>query len=97
MPSQWTHRQCPRSTNPSSLILLLYTQTEPITGSLKIGQELSLVVYLKDPVGNYDVAVRDCWAYDDSDVTSEKTTKLQLTTEQGCIKYDSLFRLSKPD
>ena len=54
---------------------------------MKIGEDLSLVIYLKDPLGKYDVAARDCWAYDSPDVTDQDTTKLQLTTTEGCIKY----------
>lgn len=64
-----------------------HVQTQPIMGSMKIGEELSLLIYLKDPLGKYDVAARDCWAYDNSDVTDKDTTKLQLTTTDGCIKY----------
>lgn len=53
---------------------------------MKIGEELSLVIYLKDPNGNHDVAVRDCWAYDDSEIDAQSTLKVQLTTTDGCAK-----------
>ena len=53
---------------------------------MKIGEVLSLLIYLRDPNGLYDVAVRDCWAYDDSQTDLESTLKLQLTTTDGCTK-----------
>ncbi len=59
-------------------------------GNLKIGQDLSLVIYLRDPTGQYDVAVRDCWAYDDAKIDDDKTLRLQLTTSEGCIRYSSV-------
>ncbi len=62
-------------------------QTKPIDGNLKIGEELSLIIYLRDLYGLYDVAVRDCWAYDDSSIDVESTLKLQLTSTDGCAKY----------
>ena len=74
-----------------NFFLLTTVQTGPITGTLKIGEELSLVIYLRDPNSIYDVAVRDCWAYDDSTVNEEQTMKLQLTTTEGCVRYLLFF------
>lgn len=53
---------------------------------MKIGEELSLVLYFRDPTGLYDVAVRDCWAYDDAKIDLESTLQLQLTTTDGCAR-----------
>ena len=66
--------------------------TSPIEGNLKFGEELSLIIYLRDPNGLYDVAVRDCWAYDDGNTDVESTLKLQLTSTDGCAKYIFNFR-----
>ena len=53
---------------------------------MKIGQDLSLVIYFRDPNGLYDVAVRDCWAFDDANIDAPSTLRLQLTTDQGCTR-----------
>ena len=47
---------------------------------------MSLVIYFRDPSGDYDVAVRDCYAYDGADIGADSTLKLQLTDEDGCVR-----------
>lgn len=68
---------------------------------MKIGEELSLIIYLRDLYGLYDMAVRDCWAYDDSNIDVESTLKLQLTSTDGCAKYlfitSNAFRIQMND
>lgn len=61
-------------------------QVRPVEGSLKIGEELSLIIYLRDPNDLYDVSVRDCWAYDDVNTDIASTMRLQLTSTDGCVK-----------
>jgi hypothetical protein len=43
-------------------------------------------VYIKDNENQYDIRVRDCWAYDGEDYESRDTHKLQLTDNEGCPK-----------
>ncbi|KAI9553824.1 hypothetical protein GHT06_019093 [Daphnia sinensis] len=69
----------------------VYPATKPIDGNLKIGEELSLIIYLRDVYGLYDMAVRDCWAYDDGNIDVESTLKLQLTSTDGCSKKPKLM------
>lgn len=75
-----------RVNNANTFTFFSPKQTRPIDGSIKIGEELSLVIYLRDPNGAYDLAVRDCWAYDDSMVDVESTLRVQLTTTDGCAR-----------
>lgn len=68
------------------MIMALIFKVKPIENSIRIGEELSLIIYLRDPNDLYDVSVRDCWAYDATNVQDASTTKLQLTTVDGCVK-----------
>lgn len=61
-------------------------QITPINGVIKIGETLTVLVYMKDPDRGLDLLVRDCWAYDAEDYESPETTRLQLTDKQGCPK-----------
>jgi hypothetical protein len=48
---------------------------------------LTILVYLKDPENQYDINVRDCWAYDSENYNAPDTTSLQLTDEEGCPRF----------
>jgi hypothetical protein len=61
-------------------------QTAPISEIIKIGETLTILVYIKDNENQYDIRVRDCWAYDGEDYESPDTHKLQLTDTEGCPK-----------
>lgn len=61
-------------------------QTSPLQETIKIGEALTVFVYLKDEQNQYDVRVRDCWAYDNEAYDSPRTTRLQLTDAEGCPK-----------
>jgi hypothetical protein len=61
-------------------------QTAPISEIIKIGETLTILVYIKDNEKLYDIRVRDCWAYDGEDYESRDTHKLQLTDTEGCPK-----------
>lgn len=63
-----------------------YFQLQAITGVIKIGEPLSILVYLKDQKNQYDLKMRDCWAYDNEDFDLPGTNKLQLTDKEGCPK-----------
>jgi hypothetical protein len=61
-------------------------QTAPISEIIKIGETLTILVYIKDNDRQYDIRVRDCWAYDGEDYESPDTHRLQLTDSEGCPK-----------
>ncbi|MPC58931.1 hypothetical protein E2C01_052944 [Portunus trituberculatus] len=53
-------------------------------GILRIGEQLTVMVYLKDENRKLDVAVRDCWAYGEPNFDDPDTPNLQLTRDDGC-------------
>lgn len=62
----------------------IYPKINPIGETIKIGEELSVLVYLRDPNNNYDLMVRNCYAYDNEDFESRDAAKLQLSDASGC-------------
>jgi Zona pellucida-like domain len=68
-----------------------YPQISPIPGPIKIGETLSVLVYLKDDRNEYDLVVRDCWAYDNEDYGAKTTGRLQLSDGNGCSRKKKLF------
>lgn len=62
----------------------VYPKLRPIGDSIKIGEELTVMVYLQDKKTEYDLSVRNCWAYDSTDFDSDKTGKVQLSDASGC-------------
>lgn len=56
----------------------------PLGDIIKIGETLSILVYIRDPDRQYDVRIRDCWAYDAEDYDARDTHRLQLTDDEGC-------------
>lgn len=71
--------------------ILSSPQISPIKDIVKIGETLSVLVYLKDPKKQYDIRMRDCWAYDNDDYDLATTTKLQLTDKDGCPRKKKLI------
>lgn len=65
-------------------MLLYFKQIRPIGGLIEIGEELSVLIYIKDNERQYDVSVKDCWAYDSEDFEQPSTGKVQLTGFDGC-------------
>lgn len=65
----------------------VYPKLTPIGQVIKIGEELSVLVYLRDPKKEYDLSVRNCWAYDGADFDDKKTGKVQLSDASGCTMY----------
>ena len=58
-----------------------------MTGVTQIGEDLSIMIYIKDSIRDRrpaDVMARDCWAYDSEDFQALTTHKLKLTTDGGC-------------
>lgn len=61
----------------------------PVDGIVKIGDEMTIVVYSKDGGADYDMLIKNCYAYDSQDL--ESSTKLQLSDEQGCLLKPKLM------
>lgn len=51
---------------------------------MRIGEQLTVLVYLQDETRKLDVAVKDCWAYGEPDYDDPDTPNLQLTGYDGC-------------
>lgn len=62
----------------------IYPKINPIGDVIKIGEELSVMVYLRDERNEYDVAVRNCYAYDSEEFDDKNTGKVQLSDVSGC-------------
>lgn len=62
----------------------IYPKLSPIGDAIKIGEDLTVLVYLQDEKSEYDLSVRNCWAYDNSDFDNDKTGKVQLSDASGC-------------
>jgi hypothetical protein len=68
-----------------------YPKISPIPERIKIGETLSVLVYLKDPLNEYDIIVKDCYAYDHEDYSAKTTGRLQLSDNNGCSRKKKLF------
>ena len=70
-----------------------YPAITPIPSIIKIGEVLSVLVYLRDLNGEYDISVRDCYAYDSPDYYDPMTGKIQLSDKNGCTRlgYDHII------
>lgn len=62
-----------------------------LDGIVKIGEELTVVIYAQDGGLEYDMLVKNCFAYDSEDTEDEKTTRLQLSDERGCLLKPKLL------
>lgn len=63
-----------------------YPRTTPIGESIKIGEFLTVSVYLRDESHEYDLTVRNCWAFDNELYDDKTTGKLQLSNDDGCSR-----------
>ncbi len=48
------------------------------------------MIYLKDEEKQYDVSVKDCWAFDSDDFADPKASKVQLTGYDGCPRLECI-------
>merc|ERR1719438_381998 len=55
----------------------------PLEGLTKIGDELSVVVYVQDGGAGYDILVKNCYAYDSKNF--KNANKIRLLNEHGCL------------
>ena len=89
--------------------MCIFVQTRPLEGITKIGEPLSILIFLSDQgEGRFNVKAQvppppcktiascvyhlvylwqDCWAYDSEYFEDSTTTKVQLTTRDGCPVY----------
>lgn len=72
----------------------VFPQLTAIGDSIKIGEALSVLVYLRDPKNQYDLSVRNCWAYDNEDFDEKKTGKVQLSDASGCTMCVHFYLIS---
>lgn len=70
-----------------------YPKISPVPDRIKIGETLSVLVYLKDEQNEYDLVVKDCYAYDNEDYSAKNTGRLQLSDGNGCSRKKKLFGL----
>lgn len=63
-----------------------FPKVTPITTNVKIGEPISVLVFLKDPNKEYDIVVRDCWAFDNEDYNARGTGRIQLSDKNGCSR-----------
>lgn len=68
----------------------------PIEGAVKVGENLTMAIYIKDGKSMTDLRVKDCYAFDSRD-DAEKGGEpiLQLTSEKGCPIKSKLIDLWK--
>lgn len=69
----------------------LFPKLTPIGQAIKIGEQLTVLVYLRDDKSEYDLSVRNCWAYDSENFDDKKTGKVQLSDASGCSMYALLY------
>ena len=55
----------------------------PLEGLTKIGDELTVVIYIEDGGAGYDMMVKNCQAYDSRDF--KRANKIRLLNEHGCL------------
>ncbi|GBP62011.1 hypothetical protein EVAR_46040_1 [Eumeta japonica] len=69
----------------------VYPNVSPLKDSIKIGEYLTILVYLKDTRNQFNLKIHDCWAYDTDDYNSPKANRIQLTDKEGCPKKKKLI------
>lgn len=63
-----------------------FPKVTPLAETIKIGETLSVLVFLKDERHEYDLIVRDCWAFNNQDYEDRNTGKIQLSDKRGCSR-----------
>ncbi|RWS15822.1 uncharacterized protein B4U79_01259 [Dinothrombium tinctorium] len=62
-----------------------YPDYTEITGPVKVGQNLTLLIAIKDTRKNTDIRVKDCYAFDNAEnAESNDKALLKLSGEDGC-------------
>ena len=68
-----------------------YPDSEEVHSAVKIGEQLSMLVYAKDDENMYDMHIKECFAYSSENYDGSETVKLQLTDERGCVMKNKLL------
>lgn len=66
-------------------------QLSPITSSLKLGQDLTFTINLKQTNEKWDVNILRCYAYDDTNYDAKSTKVLQISDANGCSLQTNIF------
>ena len=64
-----------------------FPNSKPIEGPVKVGENLTMAIYIKDKKESTDIRVKDCYAYDareDAVRGGQPITIMMLTSDQGC-------------
>ncbi|XP_076351339.1 uncharacterized protein LOC143247342 isoform X1 [Tachypleus tridentatus] len=72
-----------------------FPETQPIDGIVKIGQRMSIIIYIGSSTDDVDVRVRDCYAFDRQNYNSSDTQNIQLTDLEGCPAQPKLINYWK--
>ena len=68
-----------------------YPDSEEIHAAVKIGEQLSMLVYARDDNDMYDMHIKECFAYSSDNYDQQDTVRLQLTDERGCVMKNKLL------
>merc|ERR1719495_1818497 len=68
-----------------------YPDSEEVHSAVKIGEQLSMLVYAKDDENMYDMHIKECFAYSSENYDGSDTVKLQLTDARGCVMKNKLL------
>ena len=68
-----------------------FPNVQPLSEIIKIGETLSVLVFLRDPKHDYDIIVRDCYGFDNDDYEATTTSRIQLSDKRGCSKKPQIF------
>ncbi|XP_076328757.1 uncharacterized protein LOC143234944 isoform X2 [Tachypleus tridentatus] len=68
-----------------------FPEIQPINGIVKIGQEMSIIIYIGRNTVDVDVRVKDCYAFDTPNYNDSATKRLQLTDLEGCPVQQKLI------
>ena len=62
-----------------------FPDSKPIDGPVKVGENLTMAIYIKDKRETTDLRVKDCFAYDSrEDAVRGGKPIIMLTSDQGC-------------
>ncbi|XP_059480529.1 uncharacterized protein LOC132199655 [Neocloeon triangulifer] len=63
----------------------------PVKDRVKIGDQLSAVIYVKDGGAQYDILVKDCYAHDTENLNARNASSVQLSDGRGCPRKEKLM------
>lgn len=63
----------------------VYPNNVQLDGAVRVGDNLTLSIYISDPFNRTDIRVKDCYAFDsEKDVNTSANPLLKLSGEDGC-------------